>query len=785
MSVYYGKQTPGQMKSIITRPVAGINDYTPSTRINDNYMSDMLDCEPYRDEALHMFAEPSPLASYIYGATDGHVAEVIAIPGTVSINNVATNGYLAMVQSPLYGVWDFRRLDADSGVVTSYPIEPVGLPVGNIMQFGHWEENITGWTSSSISILSILPYNYANFTATAQYGGLQNGTATGITGKRYFVISYVNNPVANALRLKVSSSASPVFNQTVETGGVFLGVSLTASTNNPIAVRIEDSRASGWTPCEIYYTMVIDVTGTALTDVQLLAYYSKIPYLSFIDDLGAYFTHYYSSCIFNTQANQYMCFSCSASKNLYYFESKQNINSNIPLPFYPKKILSHLNRVFALDINNQFWWCRAGDLFSWYSSEYNDAMIGASQNMKVGAYTILAQPDITRPLTATVTLVGTADTMGTINIVGTINGVSQTETISPVAGKRVQTLKSFTTVTTITGVGWVIGTTNDTITFGVAPVSGGFVQDDAGNWTIENEYTLSDFCVLSDTLFIFSPSNIYAFRGTAPNNFSLSRYITDLGIIGIAGYKYLVTSNNVSYFWSNKDLYEFNGNSSPRIISRPNEINGANQNSIFGGILPTVGDLVSDTDNVYVLFQAMLNLVRTDYLYRFNTNTRAWYKISSFSNTTDLEPLFNTKYIPVSGNTGLVAFKTSYTGGFEYFYTAKGYTATQVPYVVTKSYNNDPSEKESLSTLVLQVKGSSAYPSTIRVSYALTVDATTYTLFKTFSNYTFNNDIENLEIPLPVNLISNKHHYKIKIESTNDMYLYNIERRFRVRGRSR
>lgn len=102
--------------------------------------------------------------------------------------------------------------------------------------------------------------------------------------------------------------------------------------------------------------------------------------------------------------------------------------------------------------------------------------IVTSANMKNGAYTVAAQPDVTRNITVTATAGATADTMGTIAVVGTnILGDVITETITPVAGSTVAGLKAFKTVTSVTGAGWVIDAvegTNDTITVGVGNVLG-------------------------------------------------------------------------------------------------------------------------------------------------------------------------------------------------------------------------------------------------------------------------------------------------------------------------
>ena len=102
--------------------------------------------------------------------------------------------------------------------------------------------------------------------------------------------------------------------------------------------------------------------------------------------------------------------------------------------------------------------------------------IVTSTDMKVGAYTVAAQPDIARNITVTVTAVDTADTMGTITVVGTnINGKVISEVITPVADSTVAGVKAFKTVTSVTGAGWVIDAveaSNDTITVGIGTVLG-------------------------------------------------------------------------------------------------------------------------------------------------------------------------------------------------------------------------------------------------------------------------------------------------------------------------
>jgi len=96
-----------------------------------------------------------------------------------------------------------------------------------------------------------------------------------------------------------------------------------------------------------------------------------------------------------------------------------------------------------------------------------------SVNMKVGAYTIAAQPANPVNITVSHTQVGgVTDTLGTITIVGTRLGQAVTEVITPLDGTTASGAKLFDAITSATGAGWVIDTTEDTITIGVGTVTG-------------------------------------------------------------------------------------------------------------------------------------------------------------------------------------------------------------------------------------------------------------------------------------------------------------------------
>jgi hypothetical protein len=98
--------------------------------------------------------------------------------------------------------------------------------------------------------------------------------------------------------------------------------------------------------------------------------------------------------------------------------------------------------------------------------------IVTTTNMKVGTYSIDAQPaSVPTLVTVTTTAGGTADTQGIITVTGTdIFDRVLVDVITPVAGTTVTGTKYFKTITTVVGSGWVInptGPSNDTIIVGV------------------------------------------------------------------------------------------------------------------------------------------------------------------------------------------------------------------------------------------------------------------------------------------------------------------------------
>lgn len=125
-----------------------------------------------------------------------------------------------------------------------------------------------------------------------------------------------------------------------------------------------------------------------------------------------------------------------------------------------------------------------------------------STNMIVGAYALANTTPVWQGgafVTITHTQVGgVTDTLGTITVVGVdLAGNVRSESITPISASVATGLIAFRTITSITGVGWVINTGNDTIVAGVAAGSiacgtDGVLYGVVVNTTAAAAVTLSD-----------------------------------------------------------------------------------------------------------------------------------------------------------------------------------------------------------------------------------------------------------------------------------------------------
>ena len=501
-----------------------------------------------------------------------------------------------------------------------------------------------------------------------------------------------------------------------------------------------------------------------------------------------------SSIIFTTEATTYYCFCSSHEKRLHFIKvGTTETYGYVDLPFYPCNMVTHANRIFIADDKNKIWWCKAGDPYSWYSQEYNATRLMASANMKNGAYTLIAQPDTARVITATRTVTDTADTPGILTIVGTDSlGNAITSTLTPLSG-RTQTTQAFMTVVSITGSGWTQGgATPDTITLGTGPVGLGYIQEDSGYWTVERENKILDLCTIGNAIYLFGPSNIYIFQGTSPDTFAIQQIIADMGIHSVTnpgGYNCLATAMNRAYFYSNNEIYEFDGNNSPRVITRPVYVNNALTNSIMGGISLSDSEWVLEADDygLYVYDKTNTNV----FYYYFHFESRTWWKQSGMvSADVGAASAIIIRYVHSFSKKRTFSFITVNDTIADVFFSLQlGKVQSNQPFIVTKAFNTNPSETGTLTELILMVGAESGYTADIEVLYSLSEDADDFQLIKTFENLEFNGDIQILSVPVPVSYIASSHHYRIKLilgkSYTEPIRVYNIERRFRIQGRSR
>ena len=630
---YYRRAVPNQMKGVFTRPTSGLNEYTPSTEITDNHLSELLDVLPYREQAVMFNVVDSTLLKYMADDGDniGKVRAVLPVIGSDDVNKT--------------------------------------------------------WT--------------------------------------FYVLTY---------------------------------------------------KADAWRILKVEYTGTVDTITTFSCTATAT------------DGLP-------SACIFTTEAETFYCFSFDSSTRLHFIQHTAGTYGYVDLPFTPKKLISHANRVFAIGDPNKLWWCRAGDLFSWYGAEYDDDAVSTSQTLGNKAFTITTQPNTTRLITFTHTKTDTIDTLGSIALVGLdYAGVSQSETITLVDSTRVISTKYYSSLTSATMSGWVLGgATPDTLLIGTGPVGSKYVQADAGYWTVEREPELRDMCVLSGEIYLFGPHNIHIFQGYSYDTFSLQQMIADVGIADLPsqiGHRNLAVCENLAYFRYGNDIYSFDGNSHPRIISRPVILNGQSSNGVFGGVAFSGSDWALASDNEYVyLYQSDATPIN---YYRYAQETKTWWKLSGITNTqAGTAETINVLFVPSYSKAYMFSFVSINSAATPtwFFTTELGLTqGTVYPYIVTKAYNTNPSEDGTLTALILQLKGTAAATCNITVQYQLTDNGSTFTTAKSYSAQVMTGDTEIFEIPLLVSSVYRTHHYRLKIivqSTVSPVYLYNIERRFRIIGRSR
>lgn len=334
------------------------------------------------------------------------------------------------------------------------------------------------------------------------------------------------------------------------------------------------------------------------------------------------------------------------------------------------------------------------------------------------------------------------------------------------------------------------------------------VIEDSGYWAIEKERKLGGLGVLGNTLYVFGYNNIYAFTGYDYDTFALQTAVPDLSS------KVIAQNGSAIYFMydngSSWDIYEFDGTEYPRIISRPVRVGDRVVNGIAGGVeIPyaTYYSKLSANENYLYVFFDRFNVndayvVNNTYdrtIYAFNIIERSWWKIDGGIDettryTTSESSVFkmivpsaerNSSYLISCLWEGTLSFPDTVDAIWN-IYDELGYNADEYPHIITKAFSALPTDKQALTSVALQFQAEDGADIDLTVSYSKTIDQDDFEIIKQYDHYIANGLMETLDIPLPIRLVSNVRHYRIKVIVKNAaLYLYNIERRYRVTGRSR
>jgi len=170
-----------------------------------------------------------------------------------------------------------------------------------------------------------------------------------------------------------------------------------------------------------------------------------------------------------------------------------------------------------------------------------------STDQKVGAYTVAVSGAMPTGgaylITASVTAVDTEDTTGTLALVGTdLHGVAQSETITPEAGSTISSTNYYKTVTSVTGVGWVVDGVEgneDTITVGCGAAAACHVGDGVLQRVIVGEAAAGAITIADSTGTL---AVLKASIGEGVYDFDLA-FVDYLTVVGAAATKITVVTS--------------------------------------------------------------------------------------------------------------------------------------------------------------------------------------------------------------------------------------------------
>ena len=330
--------------------------------------------------------------------------------------------------------------------------------------------------------------------------------------------------------------------------------------------------------------------------------------------------------------------------------------------------------------------------------------------------------------------------------------------------------------------------------YGSIPGTDGYVSEDNGYWVFERESSIRSMLVFNGALYLFGDKNIYQFSGYSPETFSSEVVLQNTGVYDV---RRTCASNNAIYYFSDGEVWEYDGGGSTHSIS--------SGQYVTGGIPKDIDDVYSgitmhfDGVNVIIHFthgekEPILSfdgLYKTDE-YWFNTKLRTWsiqgatlspvvetqsnYKYRSvIHDIVDMTTYFTYEYDIVS-NVGLASLATygAYRG-------AKPYA------LISKAFTNGSATQSALSNIWLQYKLSDITTATdITVSMSrLTTGDTDWTIVWHGENILGTGDIQTQRIMIPMNMMMTSEFYRIKIECSGalmTLYPYTREVRTKARG---
>lgn len=688
---YYGRIAGGQAAVIYTSLTEGLNEYFSPFNIRDDQMSDMIDAMPYKESGIRIFASDSntPIAQH-YGRPFKTICDFYSAPkkaafATASYSQVGTLVTLTGLSTTItLGEDALAKISIKSGSAKSGTYKLTDAGGGTYT----YTATTSKTTSGNCRIYPLVTqkkdiiYTLSSEVDAASYS--QSGTTVTITGAATIDLKSTNKAY---VLISSGNGVSGKYTLTPQGMGVFTytaGTSLTTSGSCTVYVGILTE-------------LEVDSMISTEFDVTDVGYPNGDPTIES-----------YGACLFATEAVNYVVFSVSSLKKLIYHDG--STRASVSLPFYPKRLVSHANRVFAIDTNNKIWWSKAGSFKNasdWYGS----------------------------------------------------------------------------------------GTSSSS------------VVDDAGYWCVEKERYLSDLAVIGNTLYVFGMQNIWAFTGHDYESFALQVAVPDIGVNTIGNNVNFLTQNGSAvYFLTLREsynpdetayeLYEYDGTNYPIIVTHPVVLNNAYSNGVVGGVdIGSFKDniaVASDENYVYVYPNVVYeNEPEKAIVYMFDINHRTWWKRTGYLIDPDTMNWLEYEFVPTRDRRTVygITYSTDTTDTGSYFYDIYNKFSTSeidTPHIVTKAFASAPSAQQTLSSVIIKFQGQTDEVIDVTISCSPTSDGDDFEVIKTLDKYIPTGDHETLEVFLPIRIVARAQHYRIKIEVVGgEFIIYNIERRFRITGRSR